>query len=291
MERGGARDLGWEEIASWKVGDGILWVHLDRNFEKSCNWLREESGLDAMTAGALLAEETRPRSFASAEGLVVILRGVNLNPGADPEDMVSLRIYIDAERIITLRYRRLMAVADIVERLKQGDGPCSTGSFLAMVAERLVARMDPVIDSLGEGADALESELESDNPARIREQLRSLRRTGIVLKRYLIPQRDILARLQVEEGSWLSVQDRHGLREGTDRIARYVEELEEFRERAAVSQDEFSTRLAVSASRTVYILTIIAAIMLPLSFITGLLGINVGGCPAVRRTVPSGSSV
>ncbi len=276
---GGGRELSWGEIATWQAGDGLLWIHLDRNAERSCRWLREESGLDAITAEALLAEETRPRSFATADGLLVILRGVNLNPGADPEDMVSLRIYIDDKRIITLRYRRLMAVADIVDHLQQGNGPRASGSFLAMVAERLVARIEPVMDSLGERADGLENELDKDSPARIREQLRELRKTAIVLKRYLAPQRDILARLQVEQLSWLTDHNRQALREVADRIARYVEELEELRERAAVLQDELSTRLAEAANRTIYILTVVAAIMLPLSFITGLLGINVGGMP------------
>ncbi len=276
---GGGRALGWEQIAALQESDGVLWVHLDRNVERSCQWLREESGLDAITAEALLAEETRPRSFATAKGLLVILRGVNLNPGADPEDMVSLRIYIDAKRIITLRYRRLMAIADISERLQADMGPRSSGDFLAMVADRLVARMEPVMDSLGETADVLESELAKDRPARIREQLRELRQTAIVLKRYLTPQRDILARLQTEQQDWFSDGNRLALREVTDRIARYVEELEELRERTAVLQDELSTRLAEASNRTIYILTVVAAIMLPLSFITGLLGINVGGMP------------
>ena len=135
------------------------------------------------------------------------------------------------------------------------------------------------MDSLGESADGLESELDKDSPARIREQLRELRKTAIVLKRYLAPQRDMLARLHLEQQSWLSDHSRQALREVADRIARYVEELEELRERAAVLQDELSTRLAESANRTIYILTVVAAIMLPLSFITGLLGINVGGMP------------
>jgi zinc transporter len=69
------------------------------------------------------------------------------------------------------------------------------------------------------------------------------------------------------------------LREVADRITRYIEELEEVRERAAVLQDELLNQLTEAANRTIYLLTIVAAVMLPLSFITGLLGINVGGMP------------
>jgi zinc transporter len=139
--------------------------------------------------------------------------------------------------------------------------------------------MEPVIDGLGEGADAFETQLSTLSSPKIRRQLRGLRHTAIVLKRYLTPQRDIMTRLQLEQLSWLSPNNRMELREVADRITRYIEELEEVRERAAVLQDELLNQLTEAANRTIYLLTIVAAVMLPLSFITGLLGINVGGMP------------
>jgi zinc transporter len=278
---GGGRAVGWPAIEAWQPDQGVLWVHLDRHSERACRWVQDDSRLDRITADALLAEETRPRSASVGHGLLVILRGVNLNPGADPEDMVSLRLYADDRRIISVRLRRLMAVSDLTERLTGGQGPRTTGDFLAMVADLLVARMEPVIDSLGEGVDLLETELSTLRPQRARHDLRELRHTAIVLRRYLTPQRDIMGRLQMEACDWLSQHNRIALREVGDRIARYVEELEEVRERAAVLQDELLNRLSETANRTIYLLTIVAAIMLPLSFVTGLLGINVGGMPGV----------
>ncbi|MDX1425680.1 MAG: zinc transporter ZntB [Kiloniellales bacterium] len=278
---GGGQAVDWQAIEAWQPDQGVLWVHLDRHSERACQWVQNRSRLDRITADALLAEETRPRSVSVGQGLLVILRGVNLNPGADPEDMVSLRLYADDRRIISVRLRRLMAVSDLTDRLTDGQGPRTTGDFLAMVADLLVARMEPVIDSLGEGVDLLETELSTLRPQRARHDLRELRHTAIVLRRYLTPQRDIMGRLQMEAFDWLSQHNRLALREVGDRIARYVEELEEVRERAAVLQDELLNRLSETANRTIYLLTIVAAIMLPLSFVTGLLGINVGGMPGV----------
>jgi zinc transporter len=67
-----------------------------------------------------------------------------------------------------------------------------------------------------------------------------------------------------------------------DRITRYVEDLDAARERAAIIQDELTTRLAETMNRNMYMLSVIAAIFLPLSLLTGLLGINVGGIPGVE---------
>lgn len=276
---GGGKEIDWPAIHDWQPGDGVLWVHLDRNAEEACAWVRGRNDVDPVTAEALLAEETRPRSFATADGLLVILRGVNLNPDADPEDMVGLRIFADEDTIITIRYRKLMAITDIQGRLQAGQGPKTAGDFLSMIADCLVARMEPVIDTLGETIDTLETQLDTINPKALRGDLRHLRHTAIVLKRYLAPQRDMMGRLQMEQQDWLSQRNRMELREVGDRIARYVEDLEEVRERAAVLQDELINHLSETANRTVYVLTIVAAIMLPLSLITGLLGIKVGGMP------------
>ena len=103
-------------VDSWTPESGWLWVHLDRTHASAECWLRDTADLDPLAVEALLAEETRPRATSIREGLLVILRGVNLNVGADPEDMISIRIWIDATRIISLRARTLMAIQNLRER-------------------------------------------------------------------------------------------------------------------------------------------------------------------------------
>ena len=84
--------LDWNGVRAWESDQGPLWIHLLRTDSGSEKWLRDETGLDALVCDALLIEETRPRSMVQNHGIMVILRGVNMNPGADPEDMVSVRI-------------------------------------------------------------------------------------------------------------------------------------------------------------------------------------------------------
>jgi Mg2+ and Co2+ transporter CorA len=91
LEGGSGQRLDWEQVKRWTPAQGILWLHLDFKNERVKKWLFEESGIDAVSCEALLAEETRPRVVASSHSLLLILRGVNCNPGADPEDMVCNR--------------------------------------------------------------------------------------------------------------------------------------------------------------------------------------------------------
>ena len=82
----------------------------------------------------------------------------------------------------------------------------------------------------------------------------------------------------------MAAYQRHRLRETADDITRYVELLNAAWERAAVMQDELTNRLAEETNERLYLLSVIAGIFLPLSFVTGLLGINVGGMPAANSS-------
>ena len=278
---GGGQSFGWTEIQAWKPEDGVLWVHLDRKGGKTRRWLEDQSGVDPIVGRALLEEGVRPRILPVGSGLLVVLRGVNLNPGAEPSDMVGLRLLIDERRVISLRHFRLMAVNDIREALERGNGPKNPGDLLVAAAGGLVERMGPVIADIDDEIDTLEEQVLTSHSTELRSALAEVRHKAIALRRYLAPQRDVVSRLPAERVTWLNDMQRALLREVAERTVRYVEDLDSGRERAQVVQDELNNRLADQMNRTMYLLTVVAAILLPPSLLTGLLGINVGGMPGV----------
>ncbi len=285
---GGGRRLSWDEVRSWEDERGFLWVHLDLTDPTAQRWVSEESGLDEVIVEALLADETRPRSSFMKNGLLVMLRGVNMNPGADPEDMVALRIWVEDRRVITTRRRRLLSIMDVSESLEQNNGPTTPGELLVTLSDRLVERMAAVIDEIDEEVDRLESDVvESENP-RLRHELARLRTQVIALRRYLSPQREAMARLSQERSQWLIDVDQVRLREVSDRIIRYVEDLDAVRDRAAVVQEELASRLSEQMNKRMYMLSMVTAVFLPLGFLTGLLGVNVGGIPGADNPLGFG---
>ena len=280
--KGGGQKVGWKEIQEWKPTDGLLWVHLDYTAPEAQQWIKEEKQLEDVVGDALLAEESRPRVTAFDDGLLISLRGVNLNPGADLEDMVSLRIWADKSRVITTRRRKLLSVADLSTAIEMGTGPRTAGEFLEDVADRLMSRMGGVIDQLETKVADLEEAVLTAQSHELRPKLASIRRDAINLRRYMAPQREAIARLQSEKISWLTEEDRVRLREVYDHLTRYLEDLDAARERAAVTHEELVSRLSEQMDNRMYVLSIVAAIFLPLGFLTGLLGINVGGIPGAE---------
>jgi len=104
-------------------------------------WLQENSGLSELTSRALLEEETRPRVFSSSDGLIAILRGINFNAGADPDDMVVLRLCVDEERLITVRYRPLMTPRDMRRLLHVGGANAPESKMPQRLPMRSYLRM------------------------------------------------------------------------------------------------------------------------------------------------------
>lgn len=283
LQGGSGRQLNWEQVKKWNPARGILWLHLDFKSERVKKWLLEESGIDAVSCEALLAEETRPRLVSTSNSLLLILRGVNCNPGADPEDMVSIRMWFDEYRIISMRHRRVMAIEDIHKSIEIGKGPDSASEFLVLVANQLAGRIGDVISEIDDSVDELEELVMTERSHELRPKLANLRRQTISMRRYISPQRDVLARLQNERISWLSDIDKVHIREIAERTARFIDDMDSARDRAAITQEELNNHLSEQMNKTMYILSIVAAIFLPLGLITGLLGINVGGIPGTEN--------
>jgi zinc transporter len=280
--RGGARTLDAAGLQSWSSEHGVLWVDMDLNDDRSRNWVRKDAMLERTAADSLLADETRPRAVSGASGLLVVLRGVNLNPGADPEDMVAVRVWLDDRRVITSHRRHMLSVQDIADELEAGTGPTSTGSFLVFLVAKLTDRIGRVVDEIEDETDAIELAIPAGNIAELRGQLSDLRRQIASLRRFLAPQRDSLDRLYRQPGAFLTDIESHELREETDRLTRHLEDLDLTRDRALVTQEEMLNRVAGEQNQRMYLLSVVAAIFLPLSFLTGLLGMNVAGLPGTE---------
>ena len=202
-----------------------------------------------------------------------------MNPNADPEDMVSIRLFADQHHIISSRKRKLLSVDDIISRFGKCEGPCNSAEFVALLCDRLVSRMSGPIDEAEDQVDLLEESLLSTARVKLRSQLSDLRRQAIALRRYLAPQREALNWILSERVAWFEAEDRARVREAGDRLAQYIEKLDSVRERAAVTQEELINQISEESNARMYILSIVSAVFLPLGFATGLLGINVGGIP------------
>lgn len=153
---GGATEIDWEGVRRWQAADGPLWIHLQRGIAESDRWLRDESGIDQFTVQALMEDDPRPRTSVVGDGILAILRGVNLNPGSEPEDMVSIRVFATENRVVSIRMRKLLSVDTMREDLASKHGARTAPGVLWRLSEHLAAHVEPVIESIEDRLGVLE---------------------------------------------------------------------------------------------------------------------------------------
>lgn len=282
--RGGGRELDWDGVERWLPTDGPVWVHFDRTGAAAARWLAAQSWIDGAAAGTILSRDgQRPRVQRFDDAMMIILRGINLNPGADPEDLVAVHIWIEKDRIVSLRRRRLRAGLRIRDAVLANEGPEDAADFLIQLLDLLFEPMHEVLHDIDERIDDLRNRvLAGGNASAHRHELQEIRQEIIALRRHLAPQRDALGRLHREQVSWMDEHDRAFLREDAELMVRIVDDLDAAADRARVVQEELQAQLTERTNKTVYVLTVFSAVLLPAALLTGLFGVNVGGMPWLK---------
>lgn len=283
--KGGAKEVGWDGVESWDPSQGVLWTHIARDSERAASWMEREERIPPLVVSAMLTENTRPRATRFDDGLVLILRGVNHNEGADPSELISVRCWFTPQIIVTARMYRMLSVRKLRHELRDGRGARTPGELLAGMTDDICAMMAPSVQEIVELMEEQEERLASDSVMEAKPHVSLVRRDGIRLRRYLAPQRDMLQGLEKDAPSWLSREDLSLLRENADRLTRYLEDLDTTITRATMATEEIMERTNERLNHNVYRLGLVATLFLPLTFITGLLGVNVGGIPGEESPI------
>ena len=260
------------------------WLHIDYSSAQAAEWLQAR-GVDESIIDTLVRPESRPRTIAADGGILVVLRGINLNPGADPTDMVSLRLWIEPGRLITVRQRRLMSIQDIRADLERGKGPVDLPALVVEIIERIANRIVTFVDDIEAELLQHEEGVEDQDSRSLRTELSQLRRQTAVVRRFISPLREALEGLARQTNDRLDPSVVFTIRDQSDRITRAVEDLDLVRERTSVLQEELLNRLAQQQNDRLYLFSIVAAVFLPISFITGLFGMNTAGLPGSEDPV------
>lgn len=271
-----------DNLPAIKHENDYIWLQL--NFAApEVKPLLQSLNINESAVHALTKAESRPRVAVSNEELLLIVRGINKIKGEKPENMISVRILSTRNLLISCQKKNLTSVQNLLADIEQGNPPLSTGDFIVRLNERIVINMGDTMENIEERAIAMEERVMDDARNDYKPDLHHLRRQIIQLKRFLIPQRDALNKLQLDRTSWMTSKQQIRLREVGDYLLRYLEILEASRELATVIMEMMNQRQNDQINKRMYLLALIAALFLPLSFFSGLFGVNLSGIPLADR--------
>lgn len=269
-------------FATVTPGAEFVWVHLDGNSDDVDAILAQVAHAPHQAVAALKAHETRPRGGQFGEGALVNLRGLGAASAPDGDPLISIRMWAEHALVVSLSYRELGVFDRLVQSMMAGEF-ADPGDLISGTAMEITEVLDPEIADLGDALDSIESCVLEEGHTADRLKVAELRATAISYRRFLSPQRQALERLAGMANGWLQPDDRLHLQEAADRCARMVEELEAVRERAALVHEALTDLRAEHMNRQALVLAVVALIFLPLTFVTGLLGMNVEGIPYAHR--------
>lgn len=280
---GQAEHLCWQTMDDALVRpDGVVWLHLNLADQRTQNWIMSSSVIPRSAAETLLGTDGHMRLEPVGNGLVGVLGDLHHEFDADTSAVGVLRLYLCDRWLITARREPLRAV-DRLRRALTDDGLQveRAADLVVHLLNHLSATLGAVIAELVEAVDDVEDKLLADRANREAGELGRVRRVVAQLRRHIVPQRQALVGVLNNLPAWLTPEDASSLRLATERLAAVGHDLDFVAERSLLLQNELSGRLAETTNRNLYFLSIITAIFLPMTLITGIFGMNVGGLPGV----------
>lgn len=268
-----------ELVLHWPNEDAPIWRHARIDPAEGPTF----DGIPDDVWRALSDTETRPRHARIEGGHLLVLRGVNVNPGDDLEDMVSLRLWRGPASLTSLTFRRVFAVEDTRVALDNGDCQADATSVMLYLAEALSVRIRNATIQMDEDAHAIEEAL-LDNPqgktlADLQERVLGLRRRAVWLRRHLAPQHAALSDFMASAGRDLPHAQVEDLNEIISEAKRAAEAVQVLAEYGSLLQDRIEAVRSAQMGRTSHMLGLVAGVFLPLNLLAAVFGANVGGVP------------
>lgn len=265
-----------EAVTTFEEG---CWYHCRRDKGGLAQWLGD-IGMQDSLVDLLVADDTRSH-YQPLDGgnFLLILRGVNLNEGDDPDDMISLRIVYYKSSVISLRRKPFKGIAAIQRSLEEATCQKPIADLLAAFIEQINDNIEDVLDDIETGIDEVEEHI--DNLKRSQQrQLTLMHRRLLKLNRFLKPQTVAIQTLYDNIPPVLKPVKQRLLNQ-KEVSYRISENIEANLLQVSMLRNDIQQALGEKMNRNAYYLSLTAGIFLPLSFCTGLFGINIGGLPGV----------
>lgn len=261
--------------------NGATWLHMCIRHPETTGQLVGVEGLDRLTVEAMMRQEARSRILVRDDGVMVLLKAMHKREGFRPEDMISLRIWVDRERVITTREADVDAIIDLRDRLLQGHGPTTPAKFLVDLIDAHLSEVTEEVDALEDAVGRLDAHTLADRQRgdAVCGDVASMSLTIAGLLRHLTPQRVVLERLSQLNGAFAERTQVAQWAHALDELLRLLEALQGIREELAIMTAQAQRIQDRQLAKVNLLLGMVAGAFLPTTLFAGLMGMNVGGIP------------
>lgn len=278
-----ATTIGTDEVAGF-LADGaapgeFLWLHFSLSNQGSERFLQRAVGLPETFHEFLRSEVGSTRLEFDSDYLVAVIHDVLFESSFDASDVGTSTLAIGPRLLVSVRLRPLRSVERLRAAVRAGQSFRSPVELLAHLLRDQADVLGDILRRVSQKVDRIEDRMLAHRQASDRQDLGALRRSLVRLQRLLAPEPTALFRMLNRPPVWISRDDVQDLQQAADEFAAAIGDSAALVERIRLLQEEMGAILNEQTGRTLFVLTVVTVLALPINLVAGLFGMNVGGVP------------
>jgi zinc transporter len=259
--------------------EGFVWLHFSLAHSATEKWLHEHMHLSDVFYESLKDGSRSTRVEIDDGALIAVINDVHYDFAFEPSDISTLWLSVGPHLVVSTRLKPLRSIDNLRDAVRKGARLRSSVDLLVHLMHDQGDVLVKIMRDTTTKVDDIEDKLLAGKLATKRASLGSLRRVLVRLQRLLAPEPAAMFRLLKTPPDWISEEDLDDVRQSTEEFNVALRDMAALQERINLLQDEIAGRVAEANNRSLFVLTIVTVLALPINIITGLFGMNVGGVP------------
>lgn len=268
-----------------------LWLHINNKEEEGYTDIIKNFGLPDIVTDALINRANRQKflKLEDPKGMFLAIKGYIHNQNKLQSNIISLKMWVDENKIITISSGTSPSVEYIVNKLKKSQGPASPMDCFIAITQYSFKSMSEVSYIIFEQVDKLEEKIvKYKNKSEFNMQLNNIRRQIVSVHRYIMVQKEIFKDLPIDN-PFINGKYKNQLKTISNDLNKSLDNIEYAREHVQLLQEELDSYLNISMNNNMYVLSLVIAIFTPLTVISGMFGMNLNGIPFAEHEYSFGA--
>ena len=287
LKRDGSLSCGGRELLAGGLPEGSqVWIDIEGQTEEN------QALIAGMGFHPLAVEDTftlhhQPRLEEYDDSLFVIVRGIDFNQHSEKLETLKLAAFLTNDRLVTYHRSPMRSVKALSARLpEKGRAPRGgVAHVLYMLYDELIGLYFPVVDEVGSELEALEEEIFEKPTQEHLSRIQALKGRLSAVRRVMLPHRQIFSHLATGSAEEVSDQEALFFRDVYDQVVRLTDAVDMMREQLSSVRDTYLSVVSQRTNEIMKVLTILSAMLLPLTVIAGVYGMNFEHMPELRSQV------
>jgi magnesium transporter len=259
------------------------WINIDGTHDVALmENIGRRQGIHPLTLEDVLNTTLRPKSEVFDDYLFVVLKMLRYDIDAKSIASEQISLILGENILISFQEEAGDVFEPVRDRIRKGKGRIRGGGndYLAYaLIDAIVDHYFVILDHVGRHLEKLEEEIDENPDARLLGEIHSVRRELIYLRKQVWPLRDIISLLLKEESPFFSDSTRLFVRDVYDHTIQTIDTIESFRDILSGLQDLYLSIISNRMNEVMKVLTVIATIFIPITFIAGIYGMNFSHMP------------